>query len=66
MRRRLSVLLAMAVMLATVLASAGPASAVAIANGKGGEIANERAAFGIATAVVNTQKHDECSLCNPV
>ena len=66
MRRILSVLLAMAVMLATVLASAGPASAVAIANGKGGEIANERAAFGIATAVVNTQKHDECSLCNPV
>jgi hypothetical protein len=66
MRRRLSVLLAMAVMLATVLASAGPASAVAIANGKGGEMANERAAFGIATAVVNTQKHDECSLCNPV
>jgi hypothetical protein len=66
MRRILSVLLAMAVMLATVLASAGPASAVAIANGKGGEMANERAAFGIATAVVNTQKHDECSLCNPV
>ncbi len=58
MRRRLSVLLAMAVMLATVLASAGPASAVAIANGKGGEMANERAAFGIATAVINTQKHD--------
>jgi uncharacterized protein YycO len=62
MRRRLSVLLATVVMLATVLASAGPASAVAIANGKGGENANERATFGIATAVVNTQKHDGCQI----
>ncbi len=66
MRRKVSVLLAMAVMLVTVLASAGPASAVAIANGKGGEMANERAAFGIATAVINTQKHDGCGAgCTP-
>ncbi len=62
MRRRLTVLLAMAVMLAMMVANAGMASAVALANGKGGEMANERAAFGIATAVVNTQKHDDCGL----
>jgi hypothetical protein len=55
--------LAMMLATATMLASAGPASAVAIANGKGGEMANERAAFGIATAVVNTQKHDDCTIC---
>jgi hypothetical protein len=54
MRRRLSVLLATVMMLATVLASAGPASAVAIANGKGGEKANEKAAFGIGVAAYNT------------
>jgi hypothetical protein len=52
--RRLTILLAMAAM----LANAGTASAVAIANGKGGEMANEDAAFGIGTALVNTQKHD--------
>ncbi len=63
MRRRLSVLLAMAVMLAMMLSSAGMASAVALSNGKGGEMANERAAFGIATAVYNTQKHDGCVIC---
>ena len=53
--RRLTILLAMAAM----LANAGTASAVAIANGKGGEMANPSASFGIATAVVNTLKHDD-------
>ena len=62
-RKKLAMMLATATMMATMLASAGPASAVAIANGKGGEMANERAAFGIATAVVNTQKHDDCTIC---
>ena len=62
MRRRISVLVAMAVMLAMMLANAGMASAVALANGKGGEMANEMAAFGIATAVVNTQEHDGCGI----
>lgn len=58
MRARLTVLLAMAAMLAMMLANAGTASAVAIANGKGGEMANPSASFGIGTAVLNTQKHD--------
>ena len=58
MRERLMVMLAVAVMLATMLANAGMASAVALANGKGGERANPSASFGIATAVINTQKHD--------
>ncbi len=47
-------LLAMAVMMAMMVANAGMASAVAIANGKGGEMANERAAFGIGVAAYNT------------
>ncbi len=59
MRRRLTVLLAVAMMLATMLANAGMASAVALANGQGGEKANPSASFGIATAVVNTQKHGD-------
>jgi len=60
------VLLAMAVMLATMLASSGVASAAVPSNGKGGEKANERAAFGIATAIANTTKHDECGAgCTP-
>jgi hypothetical protein len=54
--RKLTVLVAMAMM----LASTGTASAVALSNGQGGFKANERAAFGIGTAVVNTQKHDGC------
>jgi hypothetical protein len=53
------VLLTLAVMLATMLANAGMASAVALANGQGGEKANPSASFGIATAVVNTQKHGD-------
>ena len=65
MRRRISVLLAMAVMMAMMLSSAGMASAVAIANGKGGEKANIKADQGIAMAVINTQKHDGCQIsCN--
>ena len=58
MRRRLTVLLAMAVMLAMMVASSGVASAAALANGKGGEMASTSAAFGIATAISNTVKHD--------
>jgi hypothetical protein len=58
--RKLTVLVAMALMLAMMLASTGTASAVALANGKGGEMANPNASFGIGTAVVNTQKHGAC------
>jgi hypothetical protein len=54
LRKKLTVLVAMAMM----LASTGTASAVALSNGQCGFKANERTAFGIATAVVNTQKHD--------
>jgi len=43
---------------AMMVDSSGIASAVALANGQGDFKANERAAFGIATAVANTQKHD--------
>ena len=57
MYRRIAVLLSVAVMLAMMLANAGMASAVALANGKGGEMANPSASFGIATAVANTIKH---------
>lgn len=57
MHRRLSVLLAVALMLAMMLASSGMASAAALANGKGGEMASPSAAFGIATAIANTTKH---------
>lgn len=53
MHRRLSVLLAVALM----LASSDMASAAALANGKGGEMASPSAAFGIATAIANTMKH---------
>ena len=63
MRKKLTVLVAMALMLAMMLASTGTASAVALSNGQGGFKANDRAAFGIGTAVVNTQKHDCGSLC---
>jgi hypothetical protein len=58
MYRRLMVLLAVALMLAMVLASSGVASAAALANGKGGEMSSPSAAFGIATAIANTMKHD--------
>ena len=58
MRRRLTVLLAMAVMLAMMVASSGMAQAAALANGKGGEMASTSAAFGIATAIANTMKHE--------
>lgn len=58
MKRRIAVLLSVAVMVAMMLANAGMASAVALANGKGGEMASPSAAFGIATAVANTMKHD--------
>ncbi|HEX2740221.1 MAG TPA: hypothetical protein VHM69_07220 [Rubrobacter sp.] len=57
MHRRLSILLAVALMLALMLASSGMASAAALANGKGGEMASTSAAFGIATAISNTIKH---------
>jgi hypothetical protein len=53
MYRRLTMLLAVALM----LASSGVASAAALANGKGGEMASPSAAFGIATAISNTMKH---------
>lgn len=36
------------------------ATAVAPSNGQGGFKANQRATFGIATAVANTRKHDGC------
>lgn len=62
LRKKLAVLVAMAMMLAMMVASTGTASAVALSNGQGGFKANERAAFGIGTAVVNTQKHDECGI----
>ena len=58
MRKKLALLMATALMLAMMLANAGMASAVALSNGKGGEKANERAAFGIAMAIANTTKHD--------
>ena len=58
MRKKLTILVAMTLMLAMMVANAGTASAVAIANGKGGEMANPNAARGIATAVANTTKHD--------
>jgi hypothetical protein len=52
--------------MAAMLASSGVASAAVPSNGKGGEKANERAAFGIATAIANTTKHDECGAgCTP-
>ena len=56
--RKLSMLVATALVLAVMLAHAETASAVAIANGKGGERANPNAARGIAKAVANTTKHD--------
>jgi hypothetical protein len=58
MYRRLAVLLVVAVMLAMMLASSGVASAAALANGKGGEMASPSAAFGVATAISNTIKHE--------
>ena len=58
MRRKLTIMVAMAVVAATMVANAGAASAAVLANGKGGEKADERAAFGIATAIANTTKHD--------
>jgi hypothetical protein len=58
MKRRIAVLLSVAVMVATMMASSGVASAAALANGKGGEMASPNAAFGIATAIANTMKHD--------
>ena len=57
MYRRVKVLLAVALMLAMMVASSGVASAAALANGKGGEMASPSAAFGIATAIANTMKH---------
>jgi hypothetical protein len=66
LRKKLTILVAMALMLAMMMANAGTASAVALSNGQGGFKANERAAFGIFTAVINTQKNDECGGCNPV
>ena len=66
MRKELAVLMALARMLSMMLASNGTASAVAIANGKGGEMANTNAAFGIATAVANTSKdRPGCSPWDP-
>jgi hypothetical protein len=63
LRKKLTVLVAMAMMVAMMLASTGTASAVALANGKGGEMANPNASFGIGTAVVSTQKHNCPDLC---
>jgi hypothetical protein len=51
--RKLTILVATALMLAMMLASTGTASAVALSNGQGGFKANERAAFGIGMAVTN-------------
>ena len=66
LRKKLAVLVAMALMLAMMVASSGTASAVALSNGQGGFKANDRAAFGIFTAVINTQKNDECQAqCTP-
>ena len=48
-----------------MLAHAGMASAVALANGKGGETGKERAVFGIARVVANTQKQADFSVCGP-
>jgi len=45
-------------MLAMMLASSGMDSAALLANGKGGEMASPSAAFGVATAIANTMKHD--------
>ena len=48
-----------------MLTHAGMASVFALANGKGGEMGNERAVFGFARAVVNTQKQAAYSVCGP-
>ena len=57
--RRIALLITVAAMLALMLAvTAGPASAVALSNGKGGEKASLNADYGIAKAVENTSKHD--------
>ena len=62
--RRIALLITVAAMLAVMLAvTAGPASAVALSNGKGGEKANLNATFGIYNAISNTTKHDECTIC---
>ncbi len=60
MRRRLSVMLAMAVMLAMMVASAGMASAAPGNNGKGAAKANPNAAFGIATAIEHSSGGGGC------
>jgi hypothetical protein len=65
LRKKLTVLVAMALMLAMMMASAGTASAVALSNGQGGFKANDRAAFGIFNAVANTTKNDDCTICGP-
>ena len=62
-RKKLAVLVAMAMMVAMMVASTGTASAVALSNGQGGFKANATASFGIGTAVVNTQKNDCGGLC---
>ncbi len=51
LRRRLTVLVAMVVMLAMMLASSGVASAAPGNRGQGGAHANPNATFGIITAV---------------
>jgi hypothetical protein len=63
MRRRLTMMVATTAMVAMMAANAGAASAAALANGKGGEKASPNASFGIATAIANTQKHDDCTIC---
>lgn len=57
MRRRIAVLLAVAVMAAMTVASTGVAAA-APANGKGAEKASPNAAFGISLALQNITKHN--------
>ena len=59
LRKKLAILVAMAMMLAMMLASAGMASA-APASGQGGAKANPNATFGIITAVSHS---DDCNIC---
>ncbi len=64
MRKKLAVLVAMALMLAMMLASAGTASALP-GQGQGGSrtFLIEQAHFGIATAIVNNYGGGGCPAC---
>lgn len=63
MRRKLTALVAVAVMTAMMLASAGMASAAPGKNGKGAENANPRASFGISTAIASSGGGGGCNIC---